>query len=69
MINMANTTKKLVNLPEVVVEICGRPYNYFMTDSKILMNGRLAQIGCRELRPICPLLSETRWRRWGQNIP
>lgn len=52
MINMANTTKKLVNLPEVVVEICGRPYNYFMTDSKILMNGRLAQIGCRELRPI-----------------
>ena len=49
---MINDIKKPVVLPEVVVEIFGRPYTYFMTDSRIMINAKLAEIGCRNINPI-----------------
>ena len=52
MMNMTNEIKKPIVLPEVVVEIFGRPYTYYMTDSRIMINAKLAEIGCRDVHPI-----------------
>lgn len=49
---MANEIKKPIVLPKVEVEIFGRSYTYYMTDSKIMINARLAEIGCRNVHPI-----------------
>ena len=49
---MTNNIKKPIVLPEVVVEIFGRPYTYFMTDSRNMINAKLAEIGCRDINPI-----------------
>ena len=49
---MTNEIKKPIVLPKVEVEIFGRSYTYYMTDSNIMINARLAEIGCRNVHPI-----------------
>ena len=46
---MPDKSKKPVVYNEVVVDIFGKPYTYFMTDNIEIMNSKLEELGCRNI--------------------